>query len=167
VATVIKRRTTVRSAAAIRAAMAAFGIAEGDELGTTLAVSEDGETAALTSAKLPGTCACEDPVPVVFNLTTAMADYRQELDERVCEFLALAAAEQVREVARREGHAISSSEEVARGRKVIRLVVEQPPRKMTIDIDLAGREVNTSNQGFANPREGRAFARPYEALFGG
>jgi hypothetical protein len=48
---------------------------------------------------------------------------------------------------------------------VIRVVVEQPPRRLTIDIDRAGREVNVSNQGAAGPKEGRSFARPYEAIF--
>ena len=157
----IKRKTTIRTAAAIRAAMPAFGIAEGDKHGTALTVSEDGSTTSLTSAKLPGSSA----TPVAFDLTGAAVVYPTESDVAVCELLAQATAEQMREVARLQGHAVSTSEEVVWGRGVIRLVVEQPPRKLTIDVDRAGKEVSIVNQGFATPKEGRAFARPYEAVF--
>lgn len=120
----VRRKTTIRTAEALRAAMAAFGVAEGDEHGTALAVSEGGEAASLTSARLPGSCGCDDPAPVVFDLRAAAVTYPPASDAAVCELLAWAMAEQVREVARRHGHAFSVAEEVARGRGVLRAVVE-------------------------------------------
>jgi len=161
VATTVKRKTTIRTAEALRAGMGAFGIAEGDGHGTTLTISEDGATASLESGKLPGTSA----TPAAFDLISAAVVYPAESDAAVCDLLAWATAEQIKEVASREGHAAAATEETVRGRGVIRIVVEQPPKRMTFEIDRGGREFIVSNQGFSNPREGRAFSRPYNAIF--
>lgn len=120
----VRRKSAVRSLEAIRAGMAAFGIAEGDQYGTTLTVSEDGNTVTLATKRFTGAYAFERPVPVVFDLKTGNVDYDHDFTAAVSEFLARIVAEQIKQKARREGHSVTAREVIVKGRRVLRVSVE-------------------------------------------